>query len=218
MSAFRQLGLVDDGQGATPERQVKASSGDTPLTLRIRRHPRHHRLIVAWLAAAVLVASGGGQQVHADMPADVALLFADLCVESGLTTDGLVAAFARVTDGEQALRPLVSDRETIYSQEILVGAISFTLLAIAPANSSKLRQCRVAAEFADAAGVEVHLDRLFPDAKRTPPTIQRMSIGQQQLFSVSAQWLSPRQGVGAVHFTVEVFGKRRKATLTAVPS
>ncbi|MEZ5857297.1 MAG: hypothetical protein R3D67_22145 [Hyphomicrobiaceae bacterium] len=112
---------------------------------------------------------------------------------------------------------LATEREHIYSREVVLGSVSYTLQAVGPAQSAHLRHCRVSVEFPEAAAIEVQLDRLFPLAQRTAPTVQRLPAGKQELISITAQWLRPRKGVGAVGFTVEVLGQRRKATLTAVP-
>jgi hypothetical protein len=65
--------------------------------------------------------------------------------------------------------------------------------------------------------VDAQLDRLYPSARRIGPSVDRMTIGGAQLFAITVQWLAPRPEVGLVTATVEVFGGRRKATLTAVP-
>lgn len=130
----------------------------------------------------------------------------------------MVATYGRMHTGEPALDGIVTDREQIYSREVRLGEVEMALQAVAPAGSGALRNCRLSAQFANAEAVEPHLDRMFPEARRTEPVVQRTPIGDTQLLSISVQWLAPRAGIGAVTATVEVFGPRRKATLTAVPA
>lgn len=167
------------------------------------------------VAVAFMVAS---VPVRADPAADMSVLFSDLCVMSRLTIDGLKSAYTRVTDNERPLAGIITDREQIFAQEIKVGGIDFALEAIAPAGSATVRKCRVSGQFAEAAAVEEHMIAMYPRARRTEAAIQRTQIGETQLFSISAQWLTPEPTIGAVTLTVEVFGNRHKATLTAVPA
>jgi hypothetical protein len=171
---------------------------------------------------AVVAATAGcalaSAPLQADPAADLATLFSDLCIESGLTTSGLEEAFKRVTHGETPLEKLETDREQIYSREFTIGKLAYVLQAVAPASRAIFRNCRVSAEFPDAAEVEAHLLRMFPKATRTRAQVQRTPVGKSELLSISVQWLEPRPGIGVINLTVEVFAKQRKATITAVPA
>ncbi len=181
---------------------------------------RSPRKLAAGLAAglAALLATVLPLPAHADPAADMTLLFSSLCVESRLSISELVTTWTQVTPGEPPLEGPVTDREQIYIREIKLGDTDVTLQAVAPADSARFRNCRLSAQFPTAAAVEIHLDRMFPEARRTEPVVQRMPIGDAQFFSITVQWIAPRPGIAAIDATVEVLGKRRKAILTAVPT
>jgi hypothetical protein len=144
--------------------------------------------------------------------------FSDLCVESGASLAGLEAAFTRITHGEAPLERLESDRETIYSRELRIGSVDLVLQAVAAVGQPVLRSCRVTAQLAELEGLETSLERMLAPARRTEPLVQQMGSGATRLLQVSGKWLAPRPGIAAVEMTVEVFLKRRKVTLTAIPA